>query len=87
LGGRGRQISEFEASLVYRVSSRTAKATQRNPISKNQKRKPKRKKREKRKEKRNVIYFPINLQFFEIYQSITYSLYTIVLNNLSLNII
>jgi hypothetical protein len=25
LGGRGRQISEFEASLVYRVSSRTAK--------------------------------------------------------------
>jgi hypothetical protein len=36
LGGRGRQISEFEASLVYsRVSSRTAKATQRNPVSKN----------------------------------------------------
>jgi hypothetical protein len=24
-GGRGRQISEFEASLVYRVSSRTAR--------------------------------------------------------------
>jgi hypothetical protein len=37
LGGRGRQISEFKASLVYRVSSRTAKATQRNPVSKNQK--------------------------------------------------
>jgi hypothetical protein len=32
-GGRGRQISEFEASLVYRVSSRTARATQRNPVS------------------------------------------------------
>jgi hypothetical protein len=32
LGGRGRQISEFKASLVYRVSSRTARATQRNPI-------------------------------------------------------
>jgi hypothetical protein len=32
LGSRGRQISEFEASLVYRVSSRTAKATQRNPV-------------------------------------------------------
>jgi hypothetical protein len=31
--GRQRQadISEFEASLVYRVSSRTAKATQRKP--------------------------------------------------------
>jgi hypothetical protein len=26
LGGRGRRISEFEASLVYRVSSRTARA-------------------------------------------------------------
>jgi hypothetical protein len=32
LGGRGRRISEFEASLVYRVSSRTARATQRNPV-------------------------------------------------------
>jgi hypothetical protein len=32
LGGRGRQISEFEASLVYRVSSRTARAIQRNPV-------------------------------------------------------
>jgi hypothetical protein len=39
LGGRGRQISEFEASLVYRVSSRTARATQRNPVSKKTKKK------------------------------------------------
>jgi hypothetical protein len=39
LGGRGRQISGFEASLVYRVSSRTARTIQRNPISKNQKEK------------------------------------------------
>jgi hypothetical protein len=37
LGGRGRWISEFEASLVYRVSSRTARATQRNPVSEKQK--------------------------------------------------
>jgi hypothetical protein len=29
LGGRGRRISEFEA---YRASSRTARATQRNPV-------------------------------------------------------
>jgi hypothetical protein len=36
LGGRGRWISEFEASLVYRVSSRIARATQRNPVSKKQ---------------------------------------------------
>jgi hypothetical protein len=34
-GGRDRQISEFEASLVYKVSSRTARATQRNPVLKN----------------------------------------------------
>jgi hypothetical protein len=34
LGGRGRQTSEFKASLVYRVSSRTIRATQRNPVSK-----------------------------------------------------
>ena len=39
MGGRGRWISEFEASLVYRVSSRTAKTIQRNPVSKNQKKK------------------------------------------------
>jgi hypothetical protein len=37
LGGRGRQISEFETSLVYKVSSRTARAIQRNPVLKNQK--------------------------------------------------
>jgi hypothetical protein len=36
LGGRGRQISEFKASLVYRVSSRTARARQRNPVSNKQ---------------------------------------------------
>jgi hypothetical protein len=36
-GGRGRQISEFEASLVYKVSSRTVRAIQRNPVLKNQK--------------------------------------------------
>jgi hypothetical protein len=37
LGGGGRHISEFQASLVYRVSSRTARAIQRNPISKQNK--------------------------------------------------
>jgi hypothetical protein len=48
LGGRGRQISEFEASLVYRVSSRTARATQRNPVPKKQN-KTKKKKQKKKK--------------------------------------
>jgi hypothetical protein len=36
LGGKGRDISKFKTSLVYRVNSRTAKATQRNPVSKKQ---------------------------------------------------
>jgi hypothetical protein len=45
VGGRGRWISEFEASLVYKVSSRTARSTQRNLVSKNQKRKKKKKKK------------------------------------------
>ena len=34
--GRGRRISEFEASLVYKVRSRTARAIQRNPVWKKQ---------------------------------------------------
>ena len=34
-GGRSRQISEFKASMVYRASSRSTRATQRNPVSNN----------------------------------------------------
>jgi hypothetical protein len=37
LGGRGRQISELEGNLVYKMSSRTAVAIQRNPVSKKKK--------------------------------------------------
>ena len=43
LGGRGRQISEFDASLVYKVSSRTAIVIHRNPVSKKKKKKKKKK--------------------------------------------
>lgn len=32
--GRGRRISEFEASLVLRASFRTSRATQKNHVSK-----------------------------------------------------
>jgi hypothetical protein len=39
LGGRGSQISEFKANLVYKVSSRTARATQRNHVSGKKKKK------------------------------------------------
>jgi hypothetical protein len=45
LGGRGKQISEFEASLVYRMSSKTVRTTQRNPDSKIQKQKTKNKRK------------------------------------------
>jgi hypothetical protein len=56
LRGRGRQISEFEASLFYRVSSRTARATQRNPVSK----KPKTKnKNQKNKKKQKTKYYAL----------------------------
>jgi hypothetical protein len=51
LGGRGRQISDFEANLVYKVSSRTARATQRNSVSKKQKQTNKRKQKNKNKNK------------------------------------
>jgi hypothetical protein len=55
LGGRGGWISEHKASLVYRVSSRKARATQRNPVSinknNNNKKRNKQTKREKEKNK------------------------------------
>jgi hypothetical protein len=45
LGVRDRWISVFEASLVYRVNSRTARTIQRNPVLR------KKKKKERKKEK------------------------------------
>ena len=33
---RQANLCEFKVNLVYRVSSRTARPTQRNPVSKNQ---------------------------------------------------
>jgi hypothetical protein len=56
LGGRGRRISEFEASLVYKVSSTIARAIQINPVSKkpktNKQKKPKNKKKQKKNKKK-----------------------------------
>jgi hypothetical protein len=49
LGGRGRRISEFQDSLVYKVSSRTARAIQRNPVSKKQQQKTKQNKTKQQK--------------------------------------
>jgi hypothetical protein len=55
LGGRGRQISEFKASLVYSLSSRTTRAEQRNPISK-KKEKRKEKKERKKQNKKTILH-------------------------------
>jgi hypothetical protein len=52
LEGRGRQISKFEASLVYRANSRIVRATQRNPVSKRKKKEEKRREEKRREEKR-----------------------------------
>jgi hypothetical protein len=47
-----RWISEFEASLVYKVSSRTARTIQRNPVSKTKfKKRKKERKRERERER------------------------------------
>jgi hypothetical protein len=53
LGGRGRRISESEASLVYTVSSRTTTTLQRNTVL----RKRKKKKKEFKKNLLKRIYF------------------------------
>jgi hypothetical protein len=48
-----RWISEFKTSLVYRVSSRTGGATQRNPVSKTKQNKTKQNKTKQNKTKQN----------------------------------
>ena len=48
----GGWIPEFETSLVYRVSSRTARTTERNPVSKKQ---------NKTKKQQNPLNFNIHL--------------------------
>jgi hypothetical protein len=55
LRGRASLISEFEANLIYRVSSRTAKVIQRNPVSKNKKQKQTKKKEKKKNNLGNNI--------------------------------
>jgi hypothetical protein len=61
LRGRGRRISEFKASLVYKVNSRTARAIQRNPVSKKEKKKKKKKRQgggrrgKRRRKKRTAV--------------------------------
>lgn len=49
--GRGSGIFEFKASLVYTASSRTARAVQGNPISKN---------KTNKKAKKVLVNFTVN---------------------------
>jgi hypothetical protein len=54
---------EFGASLVYRASSRTPRATQRKPCLKNlkkKKQKTKQKKTLKKKSKQNIVIYTCN---------------------------
>jgi hypothetical protein len=61
--GRQRQaISEFKASLVYKVSSRTPRAIQRNPVLKKKKTKKKKKERKKRKNKQWKINSEVEMR-------------------------
>jgi hypothetical protein len=55
LGVRGRRISEFKASQVYRVSSRTARAIQRNSVLEKKKRRRRTEKEERKKKKHKKI--------------------------------
>jgi hypothetical protein len=65
LGGRDRQISEFEASLVNKVSSRTARAIQRNLVSKQKTKKTKQTNNKKERKKRKyLLYF--SFSFFSL---------------------
>jgi hypothetical protein len=55
LGGRGRQISEFKASLVYKV-----RATQRNPVSKKTNKQTNKNKRERENNTQRIIISNLN---------------------------
>jgi hypothetical protein len=51
----GRFLSSRPAWSTYKVSSRTARAIKRNPVSKNQKKKKKEKKRKTEKKRKRIL--------------------------------
>jgi hypothetical protein len=55
LGDRSRRISEFKASLVYKVSSRTARATEKPCLEKQKNKKQKNKQTNKKKKQKKGI--------------------------------
>jgi hypothetical protein len=52
---RQEDLCELEAIMVYRMSPRTARATQRNPVSKQNKIKQNQKQKERREKERNCF--------------------------------
>ena len=52
MGSGGRQISKFKVILVYKVSSSTARAIQRNHVSKKTKNKKQKNKKQKNKKQK-----------------------------------
>jgi hypothetical protein len=78
LGGRGRWISEFKTSLVYRASSRIARATQRNPVSTP----PPKKKERKKKKKKEFIH-----KHIAVFLNVSLASLAVVLNNSSVALI
>jgi hypothetical protein len=69
LGGRSRRITEFiKASLVYTVSSRTARAKQRNPLPKKKKKKNKKQKtKKKQKQKQKQTNKKVDIVKYQVY--------------------
>jgi hypothetical protein len=68
----------LEASLVYRVSSRTARATQRNPVSKKTKTKTKTKTKKEEEEvssRKPVCFSGVQLQIipFKVTEELVYT--------------
>jgi hypothetical protein len=92
LGGRFRQISEFEASLIYRVSSRTVRDTHRIPFWKQNKTKQKEmtivlREREYKQYKIKVSYIPIYASFHFDYLGIYFFRIKILYESLVLSTI
>ena len=68
--GRQRQAdSEFKTSLVYRVSSRTPRAIQRNPVSKNQTTTTTKQNKTKKQNKKKILLHPAILLLLGVFFS------------------
>jgi hypothetical protein len=76
LGSRGRRISEFKASLVYRVSSRTARATQRDLGSEKNKKTKKPKNQQQQNKKHHTYAHAHTQRHIDIYTHTHTDIYT-----------